>query len=173
MIATMRGFTRALRAGRDRPTPSLPPAVRIAAYGAAGSLVESAFTSVRLSIHGGRPALSGPSTAWMFPIYGLALPLFEPVHDRIRSRPAWQRGAVYAGGIFAVEAAAGWLLRRATGNCPWDYSGRSPLSVAGLIRLDYAPFWALAGLGAERLHDALAGGGRSATIPGRGPLAQW
>ena len=173
MIATMRGFTREPRTGRDRPAPPLPPVARFAAYGAAGSLVESAFTSVRLSIHGGRPALSGPSTAWMLPIYGLSLPLLEPVHDRIRSRPAWQRGAVYAGGIFAVEAAAGWMLRRATGNCPWDYTGRSPLSVAGLIRLDYAPFWALAGLGAERLHDLLAGDGRSATIPGRGPLAQW
>lgn len=74
----------------------------------------------------------------------------------MRARPTWQRGLAYAGGIFGVEAASGWLLRRATGRCPWDYTG-TRFQVAGLIRLDYAPFWALAGLAAERLHDALVG----------------
>jgi len=91
----------------------------------------------------------------MVPIYGLAMPLFEPAHDRLRSRPAWQRGLAYAGGIIAVEGLTGWALRRLIGHCPWDYSGRSRLALAGLVRLDYAPLWALTGLGAERLHDAL------------------
>ncbi len=150
-----------LRAGRVR---------RAATYGITGALVESAFTSVRLSRAERAPRVVGPATAWMVPIYALALPLFEPVHARIRGRPAWQRGATYAAGILAVEWATGWLLRRATGRCPWDYSGRTRWHVDGLVRLDYVPFWAATGLGAERLHDAMTG--RCATIGGRGPVAQ-
>jgi uncharacterized membrane protein len=37
---------------------------------------------------------------------------------------------------------------------PWDYTG-TPLAVAGVIRLDYAPAWFVAGLLFERLHDWL------------------
>jgi hypothetical protein len=122
-----------------------------------GSLVEAAFTTTTFSARSSRPVLRGPSTPWMVPIYGLAMPLFEPVHDRLRSRPAWQRGLAYAAGILAVEGLTGWALRRLTGRCPWDYSGRSPLALGGLVRLDYSPLWALTGLGAERLHDALIG----------------
>jgi hypothetical protein len=93
----------------------------------------------------------------MLPLYGLAMPAFEVAHDRLRDRPTILRGATYATGIFAVEAASGWLLRRSTGRCPWAYSDRSPLAVAGLIRLDYAPLWATLGLAAEVLHDRLTG----------------
>ncbi len=132
--------------------------------------MESAFTSARLSRVARSPRLAGPATAWMLPIYALALPLFEPAHERLRDRPAWQRGATYAAGILAVEAATGWLLRRATGQCPWDYAGRTRWHVAGLARLDYAPLWAAAGLCAERLHDAMTA--PCATLPGRGPVAQ-
>ncbi len=132
--------------------------------------MESAFTSARLSRAARSPRLAGPATAWMLPIYALGLPLFEPVHLRIRGRPVWQRGAIYAAGILVVEGATGWLLRRATGRCPWDYSGRTRWQLDGLVRLDYAPFWALAGLGAERLHDAMTV--PCATIGGRGPVAQ-
>ncbi len=133
---------------------------RAAAYALAGSGMESLFTSARLSRAAGAPRPSGPSSAWMLPIYGLALPLFEPMHERLRGRPAWQRGAIYASGIMGVEVIAGWLLRRTTGRCPWDYAGRTRWDLAGLTRLDYAPFWAIAGLGAERLHDRLTGSAR-------------
>jgi hypothetical protein len=135
---------------------------RAAAYGAAGSLMESVFTSAGLSRNAGALRPSGPATRWMALIYALALPLFEPVHDRLRRHPAWFRGALYALGILAVEGVTGWAFRRATGCCPWDYSGRTRWHVAGLVRLDYAPFWALAGLGVERLHDAMIGG----AVPG-------
>lgn len=133
---------------------------RAAAYALAGSGMESLFTSARLSRAAGAPRPSGPSSVWMLPIYGLALPLFEPMHERLRGRPAWQRGAIYASGIMGVEVIAGWLLRRTTGRCPWDYAGRTRWDLAGLTRLDYAPFWAIAGLGAERLHDRLTGSAR-------------
>jgi len=127
--------------------------LRFVAYGLVGSLVESAASSAVDSAGAGRIVLRGPSTPWMLALYGLALPLFEPVHDAVRGRPAWQRGAVYATGIIAVEALSGALWRRATGGVPWEY--RSGLAVAGVTRLDYAPAWALVGLAAERLHDAM------------------
>ncbi|HET9451523.1 MAG TPA: hypothetical protein VFO83_11595, partial [Aggregicoccus sp.] len=41
-------------------------------------------------------------------------------------------------------------LRATIGYCPWDYTGAT-WSVQGLIRLDYAPFWALCGYLGEPL----------------------
>jgi hypothetical protein len=49
-----------------------------------------------------------------------------------------------------VEYASGAALVALTGSCPWDY-GQSAWSVHGLIRLDYAPFWALCGYLGEPL----------------------
>jgi len=153
------------------------------AYGLAGSLVEAAFSSAVMSAGARRLVVRGPSTPLMVGLYGLALPLFEPLHDRVRGRPAWQRGAVYATGILAVEALAGATWRRWSGPVPWEY--RSGLAIGGVTRLDYAPAWAVAGLAAEVLHDALAGPNRmvrgpSGVLPyapdnardGRGPKTQ-
>ncbi len=94
----------------------------------------------------------------MFPLYGSMVFLYEPLHDAVRPW-AWPiRALAYAVAFLAVEYAAGWLLRRLTGTCPWDYSTRRSVphwQVHGLIRLDYAPAWALLGLALERVHDAL------------------
>jgi hypothetical protein len=139
-----------VRRGRIR---GWPPASRFVAYGLAGSIAEALFTSAVASVGAGRIVRRGPSTALMVGLYGLALPLFEPVHDLVRGRPVWQRGAVYAVGILVVEAVSGLAWRRWTGRVPWEY--RSGLAVAGVTRLDYAPAWAIVGLAAERLHDAL------------------
>jgi uncharacterized membrane protein len=91
----------------------------------------------------------------MFPIYGLIAPLYEPIHDAVRAWPLPARAAVYAAGFMLVEYAAGWLLRRLTGVCPWDYTGRARWHVHGLVRLEYAPLWALFGLALEPVHDVL------------------
>jgi hypothetical protein len=139
-----------VRRGRRR---GWRPVSRFVAYGLAGSIAEALFTSSVASVGAGRIVGRGPSTPLMLGLYGLALPLFEPVHDLVRGRPAWQRGVVYAGGILAVEAVSGLAWRRWTGHVPWEY--RSGLAVAGVTRLDYAPAWAMVGLAAERLHDAL------------------
>jgi uncharacterized membrane protein len=90
------------------------------------------------------------------PVYGLAQPLFEPVHDRIRHRPLALRAALYGAGILGVEYASGRFLRRFLGDVPWDYSG-ARFGVGGLVRLDYFPLWGVYGLALERLHDLLAG----------------
>ena len=130
-----------------------PAMIRFLAYGVIGSLAEAAFTSAVASAGARQPVLRGPSTRLMVVLYGLAMPLFEPIHDRVRDRPAWQRGAIYAAGIIGVEAISGLAWRWRTGRVPWEY--RSGLSVSGVTRLDYAPGWAIVGLAAERLHDAL------------------
>lgn len=129
------------------------PALRFIVYGFAGSVVESAFTSAVATAGAGRLEVHGPSTWLMVPLYGLGLPLFEPVHDAVRGRPAWMRGAIYAAGIIGIEAVSGLVWRRVTGRVPWEY--RSGVAIGGVTRLDYAPVWALVGLATERLHDAM------------------
>lgn len=99
-----------------------------------------------------RRRLVGRTYLWMFPIYGSAALLFEPVHEAVRALPWAARGGLYMLGLFAVEYVAGWALRRATGACPWDYS-YARTSVHGYIRLDYAPVWFVFGLVLERVHD--------------------
>ena len=56
--------------------------------------------------------------------------------------------------FFTIEYLTGWLLRNTLGVSPWDYSN-SPFHVHGLIRLDYAPVWFVAGLAYEKVHDWL------------------
>ena len=98
-------------------------------------------------------------------MYGLAQPLFEPLHDRLRERPLALRGTAYGLGILGVEYASGRVLRRLLGQAPWDYSS-ARFGIDGLVRLDYLPLWALFGLGLEHLDDAL----RSTTSDHHAPL---
>ena len=98
----------------------------------------------------GDAALTARTYLWMFPIYGLAglsLPLFLAFR---RYCPLWQRVGFYVFAIFTVEFVTGFFLRWLTGVCPWDYGDRR-FSVMGLIRLDYAPLWAVLGLFFERV----------------------
>lgn len=70
-----------------------------------------------------------------------------------RHRVRAQRGAVHAAGVTGIEIVAGLAWRRRTGDVPWEY--RSGFTVRGVTRLDYAPGWAILGLAAERLDDAM------------------
>ena len=97
------------------------------------------------------------TSPWMLPIYALIQPLYEPLHNVLRTRgvPVPARGAIYAAGFMSVEYASGRLLRALRGHAPWDYS-YATRHIDGLVRPDYFPLWAAAGLGLERLHDRLA-----------------
>jgi uncharacterized membrane protein len=130
---------------------------RFAVYGLVGWGFDIAYTTLHDAARG-RP-LRFRSSPWNVPVYGLAQPLFEPVHDRLRDRPWPVRAGVYGVGILAVEYASGWVLRRVRGRAPWDYTD-ARWHVHGLIRPDYFPLWAAVGLAAERLHDALTAGRR-------------
>lgn len=120
---------------------------RFLVYGLTGWATDSLY----VWLHTGRRR---PSSLLNVPVYGLAQPLFEPLHDRMRHRPLVLRGAVYGLGILGVEYASGRLFRRVLRSAPWDY-GEPRLGIGGLVRLDYLPLWGAFGLGLERLHDAL------------------
>jgi uncharacterized membrane protein len=131
--------------------------IRFILYGLGGWCAEIVFTATRDRVRGRVSdwKLKGTTYLWMLPIYGSIVFLYEPVHDAIRQWPWPLRGLVYMVGFFAIEYLAGWLLKRLTGSCPWDYSQWSRWSVNGYIRLDYAPIWFFVGLGLEPVHDFL------------------
>ena len=94
--------------------------------------------------------LMGQSSLWMFPIYGSACLLapFKRLFAHLHiSRP--RRGLFYMAMIFTVEYLSGRLLWK-HGLCPWDY-GKSRFHIHRIIRLDYAPWWFLAGLFFEKI----------------------
>lgn len=127
---------------------------RFLIFGCLGWCIEILWTGFH-SLLLGDGALTAKTYLWMFPIYGAAAftsPLFLAVR---KSCPLWQRLGLYSVTIFLVEFAAGGLIRLATGVCPWDY-GNNPLSVLGLIRLDYAPLWAALGCFFEEVSLLLA-----------------
>ncbi len=80
---------------------------------------------------------------------------YEPVHDLVRAGPSPLRALCYPLGFMVIEYTAGWLIRRTTGLCPWDYTGRCRWHRNGLMRWDYVVLWAFVGLGLEPAHDFL------------------
>lgn len=92
--------------------------------------------------------LMGQTSLWMFPIYGLAACIY-PLNRFLKKFPVWIRGLIYSGGIFSVEYVTGTVLNHFS-CCPWNYDN-AKYNVNGVIRLDYLPFWAIAGLLFERL----------------------
>jgi len=129
---------------------------RFLAYGAFGCCFEIIFTGMKHWIASRLRdwSLLGKSYIWMFPIYGVAAFLFEPVHNFLRQELWLARGLIYVIGLYVVEFAAGWLLRISIGKCPWDYSQKK-YHFKGLIRWDYAPIWFGFCFGLEQLHDFL------------------
>jgi uncharacterized membrane protein len=131
---------------------------RFLAYGLLGWCGEVFFTGLHDFARHRDLRLPSRTSLWMFPIYGLLQSLFEPLHDVLRQRrvPPPLRALAYAVGFFGVEYGSGRALRALLGEAPWDYT-YARRHLHGLIRFDYAPIWALAGLSLEPLHDTLAG----------------
>ncbi len=92
--------------------------------------------------------LSCHTSVWMFPIYGMAACL-SPICKILKNRNALLRGGVYTLIIFSAEYTSGVFLKK-YGACPWDYS-KAKLNYKGVVRLDYAPAWFLAGLFFEKV----------------------
>ena len=92
--------------------------------------------------------LSGATSVWMFPIYGLAA-FLAPICRLLKGRNFLFRGLVYTGIIFSAEFCTGTLLQKRD-LCPWNYA-RSRWNLGKVIRLDYAPCWFISGLLFERL----------------------
>ena len=127
---------------------------RFGVYAVLGWGIEVCFTAMKdLATGVGDERLRGESYVWMAPIYGAGGLAGEVVHEVVRHRPAWQRGAAYALTFWAVEAATGEALRRTVGDVPWGetYRGHPDQLGDGLIRLSWAGNWAVAGLALERV----------------------
>lgn len=124
--------------------------------GLTGWGLEILLTSAE-SLAAGDLKLMGKTSIYMFPIYGLGI-LLGPIGREVDRWLDADRGEgtiakkdwIFRHGIldmvliFLAEYLTGSLLK-SLGICPWDYTGRM-LSVDGLIRLDFAPFWFGTGL---------------------------
>ena len=110
--------------------------------GLIGWCMEICWTGIRSMLQGDA-RLTGQSSLWMFPIYGMASAIV-PFYPMIKPLNILLRGYLYMICFFAVEYVTGSLLRF-FGACPWDYS-ECRFQVNGLIRLDYGPAWFGAGL---------------------------
>lgn len=102
--------------------------------------------------------LLGQTSLWMFPIYGMAS-FLKPLSSLIGRFPAVVRAFFYSLFIFLGEYFSGSILKKYK-MCPWDYSN-ARANVKGVIRLDYAPYWMIAGLIFERI---LAGPSPKTTV---------
>lgn len=83
--------------------------------------------------------LVGYTFLWMFPIYGCMV-FFEPLVLIMKAWPWFLRGIVYMLLVWIAEYVSGWIIKKITGRCPWDYSA-SRFSFHGYIRWDFAPVW--------------------------------
>lgn len=117
--------------------------------GLVGWCIECVFTGLgSLFAHKRDRRLFCQTSVWMFPIYGLAA--FLPyVYRCIKKRCIVFRAVIYAVGILICEFFTGVFLKKFKA-CPWDYS-KAKLNYKGVIRFDYLPCWALAGLLYEKL----------------------
>jgi hypothetical protein len=130
--------------------------IRFLLYGFGGWCGEIIVTAFQHSAARRDWRLIGHTYLWMFPIYGLLAPLYEPLHDRIRDVPVLGRAVIWSFGFTAAEFATGWMIARLTGRCPWDYVADGfRFAINPYIRWDYFPLWAAVGLALEPVHDFL------------------
>ena len=128
----------------------VPIHVKLWVYAIQGVLYELMFTALwNLSVSPD-PRLMGESSIWSVWVYGLGGLCNEYfVYNKIAHKHVAFRMVVNLLYTYAWEYACGVALA-AGGACPWDYSARR-WNLHGLITLEYAPAWLLAGLLHERL----------------------
>ena len=121
--------------------------------GLTGWCLEILFTSFD-SFRKRELQLMGKTSLWMFPIYGMTA-FFRPFCRLLKRFSPVLRGAFYSCLIFLGEYVSGSILKKYR-MCPWDYSG-AKTSIKGVICLDYAPYWMIAGLIFEKLLTRTSG----------------
>ena len=115
--------------------------------GLTGWCIEIAFTSAG-ALGKKDKKLMGQTSAWMFPIYGSAA-LIGEVAPIIAHWPTAARALLYGGAIMTGEYISGSILTKLD-VCPWSYKG-CKYSINDIVRLDYLPFWMIAGLLFEKI----------------------
>ena len=123
-------------------------------YGLIGWAAEIVWTGVTGLLAKPDRKLPAHTNLWMFPIYGLIVFLFEPLHNFLALNHIWWviRGLVYATGFIVIETITGELIRLVTRQVPWDYTGRTIWHIRGVTRFDYAILWFAFGLALESIH---------------------
>jgi uncharacterized membrane protein len=124
---------------------------RFVIYGAIGCLMEILWTGLYALVNKDF-RLSATTSLWMFFIYGMVV-FIEPFFILTAPLNFLIRAVIFAALIFAGEFITGTILKRAQ-VCPWDYS-HSRFHIKGIIRLDYLPAWAVAGLFFEQVYWSL------------------
>ena len=122
--------------------------IRFVIYGAIGCLIEVLWTGI-CELRNKNYRLSSKTSLWMFFIYGCIVAL-EPFFRMVAPLHFLFRGIIYAVFILLGEFVTGSLLKRVN-VCPWDYS-HTRFNVRGIIRFDYLPAWAVAGLVFEQIY---------------------
>ena len=115
--------------------------------GLTGWCIEVAFTSANAILKKDKKMM-GQTSAWMFPIYGMAA-CIDDISPKIAHWTPLRRGLLYGSAIMTAEYITGSLLTRIDA-CPWSYKG-CKYAVKDVVRLDYLPFWIGTGLLYEKL----------------------
>lgn len=115
--------------------------------GLTGWCIEVAFTSAG-SILRKDKKMMGQSSAWMFPIYGLAASI-DDIYPKIKNWSPLNRSLLYGSMIITTEYLTGTILSKMDA-CPWDYS-EAKYNYKGIVRADYFPLWMATGLIYEKL----------------------
>lgn len=129
---------------------------RLLFYGMLGMTYEILFSSTWdfIASNFSDFKFQGYTSVWSFFIYGTCSYCGERVFLRIKNNMAtFFRGLVYLKMAYTWEFFSGLLLRQFSA-CTWDYT-HYYFDVMGLIALEYAPFWFLAGLFQEKIYDFL------------------
>ena len=125
----------------------LPWPYRLYFWGVHGVFAEVVFTASWEFVVGGSWTLKGDSSIWSFFTYGLGTFIGgECCYRYLVSRhvPLLARCVTLVAMAYAWEFATGAVLSYFNA-CPWDYTPFD-YDVMGLITLEYAPVWFLAGL---------------------------
>lgn len=118
-------------------------------YGCAGWIVEILFTGVHSLITKNWRG-TAQTYIWMAWIYGLGAISLKAIKDNIVLSDNFYLNAalmsimLYTPLIFGIEFLSGLALKKLVGRIPWEY-GPSRFSAMGLVRFDYAPYWAILG----------------------------
>ena len=120
--------------------------------GLTGWCIEIAFTSGNAFLNKDKKMM-GKTSAWMFPIYGMASGI-GIIAPKIAHWSPFRRSLLYGSAIMTTEYLTGSLLTRMDA-CPWRYKG-CKYAIKDLVRLDYLPFWMIAGLLYEKILDELS-----------------
>ena len=116
-------------------------AVRAAAFGVGGFVVENTFFGPRYS------ALFGGIAVPVLPVYAAGGLAVQAIAPHIRDVSFFGRAAIYAAALSGIELAGCWFDRDVLGACSWDYSKHGcKKSLAGCIDLKHAALWGALGM---------------------------